>query len=176
MASPPTRIVFCPACGRKLKIPMASVVGKQARCGVCDTKFGVPAPIDAALVRPSSGSSGVFQRPSLPEPSLAPVAQARAASAASDAERRTGVQQIRLDQLPADLLEVIGPLPTEEEQAIALTTPSRRALSATAVEGLERQAFDLDAENHPVRRTGVGMIRLSDLRLPPEEPPPKQRK
>ena len=32
-----------------------------------------------------------------------------------------------------------------------------------------RQAFDLDARDNPMRRTGAGEIRVSELTLPPDE-------
>lgn len=146
----PTRTIFCPACGRRLKIPSATPEGKKARCGVCETVFKVPAPVE----------------------------QTRS----HDRRRRTGVGQYDIRDLPSDLRHVIGEAPPQPEASPPEprldpdTQPDARPFEPGELRRAARKAFDLDTGMTPMRRTGVGVIKLSDLGIHPEDDPPKKKR
>lgn len=133
-----TRTIFCPACGRRLRIPGATAEGRKARCGACDTVFAVPAPVENTR--------------------------------SHDRRRPTEVGQFRIQDLPTDLQSMIGP----DEETTDLPDPpdpatEQRVVSPAEARKATRRAFDLDTQLTPARRTGAGVIKLSDLGITPED-------
>lgn len=80
----------------------------------------------------------------------------------------TGADEIRLDELPTDLRERMDnpdEVNTKPDIKIPQTVQKRRLIRRRrkSMTDVRRKAFDLDEKDAPKRRTGVGVINVSDL-------------
>lgn len=158
-----TRPVWCPACGRKLIIPMATPTGRKARCGVCRTVFAVPGvpaigvPTTSAAPEPTPPAR--VDTPPQPEP---PPRGRRP-------KRPTAVGSFNIDDLPKELRAAMGPDAGKRrpsEPLIQVPDDEISPVSDDEIRVARRRAFDLDRRNNPMRRTGAGAFNIKDLPLP----------
>ncbi len=99
--------------------------------------------MDAALVRP--------------EPAAAPPQE----------PRRTGAQLFDLSKLPPELRAALaeGGAPEAPRAKPSPAPPAPAPRTPDELEALSQKAFDLDAGQRPVRRTGVAVVNLKELGL-----------
>ncbi len=80
------------------------------------------------------------------------------------------VGQYDIQDLPTALRQAMGPdAGHRTETRMPAAAPEAQMQSDDEVRVATRRAFDLDVRDQPLRRTGVGEIRVSDLILLREE-------
>lgn len=139
------RTIYCSACGTAWRVAHDLGAGRDVRCKQCFTVFPVPLPIAnvPVLSRKSKSKNRQIAEDITPE-------------------KRTPAQLMDVDDFPTDLRRALSEGTTDPvviPPSEAQTRPGRPALGLSREEAA-RIAFDLDAQNDPLRRTGAGLLRV----------------
>lgn len=144
----PKRTIYCSNCGCKLTVPMSLQPGRKVKCGACGCVFPVP-PVMTRREKPPTvvGQYNIKDLPTSLQDAMG------AADQPTSPPRRPAPRAQPKPQGPQPGTGADGPRPARGPAY------GRRAA---------RKAFDLDKKNNPAKRTGVGMINVKDLPLPPD--------